>query len=75
MDYIVTKNADGEFTGFCSAAEFHAHRDLYLLEDETYEAFVGPEADGTDETFEVVKQLAHAQCISAAAPRRTTSTP
>ncbi len=62
MRYVVTKNEDGQFTGFCGEPEFEKNRELFLLDGETYEIFEGPECDGSDDTFALVKQLAVSRC-------------
>ena len=60
--YVVTRNEQGQFTGFCTQDAFERNPELYLDQDDTYEAFVGPEPDGTDENFEAVKRLALELC-------------
>ncbi len=63
MLYVVTKNTEGEFTGFCSAAQFNKTRDLFMTEDDaSFETFEGPDNDGTDAAFNAVKQLALRLC-------------
>lgn len=61
--YIVSKNADGYFTGFCVKSEFEKHPEAYFLEEgETIEEFEGPDPDGQEQTFDRVREIALSFC-------------
>ena len=60
--YVVSKNEDGSFTGFCLKSEFDKHPELFAFPGETTEEFDGPDPDGENETFEQIRRLALALC-------------
>jgi len=60
MRYVVTKSPEGWFTGFCREDFFL--RNPAIFAEDSFEAFEGPEPDGSDESFDEVKRIAMALC-------------